>query len=171
MPSISQAIQAVLDNVPVAMEIGKDAVEYAKPFLASGLAMGKHASNSAAELARPFIQTSFEAGKNASAAAFVHIKPNLLQYADLREILNALIAHAKLLFSSGLQAGKRALQHIVPLLLALSNEVWEKVCQHPLVFGFATLYALLSLVLGPFWPLGIVLRIAGFGVKGVVFGE
>jgi hypothetical protein len=175
MPSLPRALQGlpqvVLGKAPAAMKVGKNAVNYAKPALATGLDAGKHFSNSALARARPLIQASLKATKSASAAALIHVAPGSPNAPDLRETLNALRAHAKLLLPSGLHAGKRALQPVIPVLLTLANMAQETIRRHPWVSGFATLYVLLSLVLGPFWPLGVALRIVGFGAKGVVLGE
>jgi hypothetical protein len=126
--------------------------------------------NYALALATPLIQTSFQAEMNILVIALVHVNPSLLRSVDI-EILNALIAHIKVLLLSALQAGKRILQPIMSFLLTLPNTVLDKMRRHPLVSGLASLYALLTLVLGPSWPVGVALKIAGFGAKGVVLSE
>jgi len=60
---------------------------------------------------------------------------------------------------------------MIPILLTLPHAAWEKIGQHPLVASLATVYALFTLVLGPLWPLRILLKTMGFGAEGIILGS
>jgi hypothetical protein len=173
MPSLPRPIyvaQTVLDKAPGAFDAGRGALESAKPAITSALEVGTYVSNSALAYGKPLAQTTFDSGKNALAPALSHLKPDFSQLPSLRDMINALLANLKALLSSGLEAGKRFLNPIIPFLLTLMNLAWDKIRQHPLVSAAATVYALLCMAVGPLWPLAVVLKILGFGVKGVALG-
>ena len=162
--------QAILDKAPASIDAGKNAFKNAKPAFASGLEIGKQVSTTALQHAKPLLQTTLQAGKNAPAAVLARVKPTLTQFPDFQQVMQNIFARTKPLLSSGFEFGKRAEEQILPFFLALQNLAWNTIRQHPVVSTLATLYALMSLVLGPIWPLRVILWFMGFGAKGVALG-
>jgi hypothetical protein len=129
------------------------------------------------------LPTALEMGKNASGAVLASAKPSLdgapavfqAFMAALRERLARAFEHFRPILFNLLMRGQEAFykgfEYIKPALMDVTRTTLRLVTQHTNVAAVVGVYALLAAVQGPFWPLAVVLRIVGFGLKGVVPGE
>jgi hypothetical protein len=144
IPQRAQVLaQTLLHNLPTALEIGKNASGAALSFAKPSL-----------DTAPAVFQAFMAALKEIFARAFEHVRPVLLN-----------------LLMRGQEAFYKGFEHIKPALMDVTGTALRLVTQHTKVAAVIGVYALLGAVRGPLWPLAVVLRIFGFGLRGVAPGK
>jgi hypothetical protein len=155
--AIAKAPGVLKEGKNVASDAATAAIARARPLLAekggkvwtAAIGNAKIALNSTPQL----YTTGLQASKNAS------------------EIVRPILDAARAFFAHLLQLTTPNGSVILSKLAFLPAFLLDKIAQHPYIAGLVGIYGLGTLIFGPLWPVGMLLKCVGFGGRGVILGE